>query len=198
MGFLEWLNGAPLAAVLAGSGLLAIGVLLGLGLARGTSARRRAEELEEQLRATRARLDQQGEQIGAHFEQTAELFGDLTRTHVALYAHLAESAQDLCPERAPAIAASLELPKLAAPDVKEPEAKEPEAEKAEAEVGAEGAETRAAAPSTDEAPSEASAEDSAEAAGKIAPPASSPPPANSQKGRSPEPAPGPEARAANA
>ena len=90
---------------------LGIGLVLflgGVGAGRvlrhlDQSARVRAERLERELEETRGRFEAHREQVQKHFDQTSDLFRDLTQQYTALYAHLAEGARELCPERVPAL-----------------------------------------------------------------------------------------------
>ncbi len=97
-------------------------VVFAAGLAAGAwlnrshrAARERIAELETQAEQLEARLLGEREAVAKHFDRTSDLFRDLTRDHTALYAHLAEGARDLCPERTPEIGRGLaELPGLTA------------------------------------------------------------------------------------
>ena len=96
-------------------GMFLIGLGTGVFLRRGgvRTARAEAERLavelgrartqladaETQLRAARGELESQRAAVAKHFERTSDLFRDLTHQYTALYAHLAEGARELCPDR---------------------------------------------------------------------------------------------------
>lgn len=96
-------------------GMFLIGLGSGVFLRRGgvRTARAEAERLaaelgqvrgeladaEAQLRAARGELESQRAAVAKHFERTSDLFRDLTHQYTALYAHLAEGARELCPDR---------------------------------------------------------------------------------------------------
>ncbi|MEC9341617.1 MAG: DUF1043 family protein [Pseudomonadota bacterium] len=91
---MEFLTEDPviLGAVAAVFGLLVGMVLTGLvGRLYGGSAQseRHAKKAEQALESYKA-------EVTAHFEKTAELFGDLTESYRAVYEHMAQSAQGLC------------------------------------------------------------------------------------------------------
>jgi hypothetical protein len=98
---LELGSGAQIAI---GGGLFVAGLLLGVVLARvGNRTRARLRALEEELREEREEASAYKESVAKHFDQTSDLFRDLTHQYTSLYAHLAEGARDLCAERMPAL-----------------------------------------------------------------------------------------------
>jgi uncharacterized membrane-anchored protein YhcB (DUF1043 family) len=80
------------------------------------SARERALEekrtVEEELTRARAESDRYRERVVEHFYGTSEQLRALTVQYRAVYEHLAEGAQALCPEAFQALRASLEVPAL--------------------------------------------------------------------------------------
>ena len=92
------LLGACLVAFLGGLGLAAFG-------ARQNAARLR--EAERALDATREELEQYRHRVAEHFDGTSKLLHDLTLQYRAVYEHLAEGAQSLCPEGSNLLAPSL-------------------------------------------------------------------------------------------
>ncbi len=136
----------------AGLVTFAAGLAAGAWLSRAD--RRVAErvvELEAQVERLGERLRAEREAVAKHFDRTSDLFLDLTRDYTALYAHLAEGARDLCPDRTPEIGRGPgELPGLGAgPSPLKPEA--PEIEAPESASERDGAPVRAR-PETDERP----------------------------------------------
>jgi len=102
--------------ILIGVGLFGLGVGLGLWLRRGDrAAHQRVEELELELLRARGRLEEHRDQVVKHFEQTSDLFRDLTEDYTALYAHLAQGARDLCPDQVPGIGRGFAGPLLEGP-----------------------------------------------------------------------------------
>jgi uncharacterized membrane-anchored protein YhcB (DUF1043 family) len=84
----------------AGLVTFAAGLAAGAFLSRADRAtKRRVGELEAEFEQMGTRLEAERESVAKHFDRTGELFRDLTRDYTALYAHLAEGARDLCPER---------------------------------------------------------------------------------------------------
>lgn len=79
---------------------LAAGVLIGALLVhlihRRSSGinRDRAEQLALEVEETRAELEANRDDVSRHFEQTSELFHDLTQQYSRLYSHLAEGARE--------------------------------------------------------------------------------------------------------
>ncbi len=76
--------------------LLVGGLLVGLGLGGGRTARARIRLLEAELGDARERLARYQDQVTKHFTQTSELFVELTRQHRVLWSQLAEGARELC------------------------------------------------------------------------------------------------------
>ena len=102
-------------------GLLMGGLAAGLALGRGGSrARARIRELDLELRQAREEQAAYRDQVGKHFSGTSDLFRDLTHQYTALYAHLAEGARDLCPDRVPALGRGMGAPPLMAGPTPEP------------------------------------------------------------------------------
>jgi hypothetical protein len=102
--------------VLIGVGLFGLGLGVGFLFRRSDrTAQRRVEELELELLKARGRLEEHRDQVVKHFEQTSDLFRDLTEDYTALYAHLAQGARDLCPDRVPAIGGGFAGPLLEGP-----------------------------------------------------------------------------------
>ena len=56
--------------------------------------RDRAEQLALEVEETRAELEANRDDVSRHFEQTSELFHDLTQQYSRLYSHLAEGARE--------------------------------------------------------------------------------------------------------
>jgi hypothetical protein len=97
-----------------GAGLFLLGLALGVIVARASdAARRRARELEEQLRQSREQQAAYEDSVAKHFSRTADLVRDLTHQYASLYAHLAEGSRELCADRLPALGRGFEAPLLA-------------------------------------------------------------------------------------
>lgn len=130
------LLGGCLLAFLAGFGLAAYG-------SRQNATRLR--QAERDLEATREELEQYRQQVAEHFDGTSRLLRDLTLQYRAVYEHLAQGAQSLCPDGSNLLAPS--LAQAALPDAaRESEAaqesdvsRESEAEAPRAESAGEGA-----------------------------------------------------------
>lgn len=109
---------------------LGVGVLLGRRSSEG-AARARALEteldvertarervleekrtVEEELARARAEADGYRQRVVEHFYGTSEQLRALTVQYRAVYEHLAEGAQALCPETFQALRSSLEVPAL--------------------------------------------------------------------------------------
>lgn len=115
---------------------LGIGVLLGRRSSEGTAraraletelavertARERALEekraVDEALAAARADAEQYRGRVVEHFYGTSEQLRALTVQYRAVYEHLAEGAQALCPETFQALRAGLEAPALEEPEAR--------------------------------------------------------------------------------
>jgi hypothetical protein len=111
---------------------LGVGVLLGRRSSEGAgraraletelsverSARARALEekraAEDALASARAQAEEYRGRVVEHFYGTSEQLRALTLQYRAVYDHLAEGAQDLCPETFQALRAGLEAPLLEA------------------------------------------------------------------------------------
>jgi uncharacterized membrane-anchored protein YhcB (DUF1043 family) len=108
-------------------GLLIGGLAAGLALGRGGSrARARIRELELEVRVEREEHAAYRDGVAKHFAGTSDLFRDLTHQYTALYAHLAEGARDLCPDRVPALGRGLGEPPRIAERPQEPDPLGPE------------------------------------------------------------------------
>ncbi len=86
-------NSLIIAALTAG---ILIGALLVHLLHRRSSGvnRDRAEQLALEVEETRVELEANRDDVSRHFEQTSELFRDLTQQYSRLYSHLAEGARE--------------------------------------------------------------------------------------------------------
>ncbi len=92
------LDAQPLLVVVA---LLLVGGGFLIGLALGRSSNKleaRVLELEGELTESRAALARYREEVGQHFGKTSDLLRDLTLQYRAVYDHLAEGANSLCPD----------------------------------------------------------------------------------------------------
>ncbi len=87
----------------------------------------RERELREELEQERERLASHREAVEKHFEQTGQLFQDLSYQHALLYRHLSEGMRELCGDR-PNL-----LPSGSARALPEPEIETEPDEEAEAE-----------------------------------------------------------------
>jgi uncharacterized protein len=93
--------------------VVAVGVALGFSAGRlwpGTSAK--ITELERERDAAREDLNTYREEVGTHFEKTAELFDKVTADYRGLYEHLAIGARQLGAIKGEAV----EAPSLAEPE----------------------------------------------------------------------------------
>ena len=63
----------------------------------------RIRELEQELEASKANLNEYRGKVSQHFQKTAELFDDMTDRYRAVYQHMAASAQALCENEPPAL-----------------------------------------------------------------------------------------------
>ena len=86
-------NSLIIAALTAG---ILIGALVVHLLHRRSSGvnRDRAEQLALEVEETRVELEANRDDVSRHFEQTSELFCDLTQQYSRLYSHLAEGARE--------------------------------------------------------------------------------------------------------
>ena len=86
-------NSLIIAALTAG---ILIGALVVHLLHRRSSGvnRDRAEQLALEVEETRVELEANRDDVSRHFEQTSELFRDLTQQYSRLYSHLAEGARE--------------------------------------------------------------------------------------------------------
>lgn len=77
------------------------GFLIGLALGRSSSKlEARCRELEGALEESKTAHAKYRDEVGGHFGKTSELLRDLTLQYRAVYEHLAEGAQTLCPDLA--------------------------------------------------------------------------------------------------
>jgi uncharacterized membrane-anchored protein YhcB (DUF1043 family) len=94
--------------------MFVVGLAAGAWLSQADrSARTRIAQLEDERAELQARVTAEREAVAKHFDQTGVLFRDLTRDYTALYAHLAEGARELCPDRTPELAEGLGTSPLA-------------------------------------------------------------------------------------
>ena len=106
-----------------GIGLLAVGILVGRWIRhRSSPLQARIEELDQLLAEERERRTAYEAAVGKHFEQTSDLFRDLTQQYTVLYAHLAEGSRELCGERQVALGRGFDLPGLSPGEAPPPEA----------------------------------------------------------------------------
>jgi hypothetical protein len=133
---------AGLLEIALGIGLFALGALIGLWIRRRESPlRARIRELDALLSEERELRSAYEAAVGKHFEQTSDLFRELTQQYTALYAHLAEGSRELCGDRPIPLARGFELPGLSPGEVPAPDEPLPAADLAAdgatAEVGEE-------------------------------------------------------------
>ena len=166
---IEW-NVTVLAAL--GVGLL-VGVWLGVLLRSrsGAADRARAEQLDGELEQTREDLDAHRDDVARHFQETSDLFRDVTEQYSRLYTHLATGAKTFSTEAVPALA-PLETPLLAHAEEGLAEASSSDLE-VEAETAAPESESLAAtepeAAAPDETDGNAAAQQSAAAGARVEP-----------------------------
>ena len=111
-----------------GVGLVLGGVAVGwLQRRSGGAARERAKQLAIELDEACGRLEEQRAEVAKHFEETSDLFRDLTEQYTRLYAHLSQGAREFCTGEVPALGRDLDAPLLGASGDSEP-AEEPPAE----------------------------------------------------------------------
>ena len=114
-----------------GAGLVLGVVSVGLLQRRtGGAARERAEQLGIELDEAREDLEAQRAEVSKHFEETSDLFRDLTEQYTRLYAHLSEGAREFCPGEVPALGRGFDDPLLGTSGDSEP-AEEPPADGAQ-------------------------------------------------------------------
>jgi hypothetical protein len=114
-----------------GIGLLAVGILVGRWIRhRSSPLQARIEELDQLLAEERERRTAYEAAVGKHFDQTSDLFRDLTQQYTVLYAHLAEGSRELCGDRQVALGRGFDLPGLSPGEAPPPEASPHEAEAA--------------------------------------------------------------------
>lgn len=132
---MEW-NALVLLAFAAGLALGAWGVASAQRRSM-RAARERADRMAAELEEARAAFEAHRQEVTKHFEQTSNLFRDLTEQYTRLYAHLAEGAREFCADAVPALGRGLDAPLLGSSG-----SPPPEAEPSEREVGAEPTESR--------------------------------------------------------
>jgi uncharacterized membrane-anchored protein YhcB (DUF1043 family) len=116
--------------------LLAFGVGLGLGAVAagllqrrsGKADRERAEQIGIELDEAREELESQRAEIAKHFEETSDLFRDLTEQYTRLYAHLSEGAREFCSDEVTALGRGFDGPLLGGSDDSEPAERPPASE----------------------------------------------------------------------
>lgn len=125
-----------------GIGIITFVFGLGIGFAAAYALiprGRRIRELEQELAAARAALEDYRGQVSRHFRKTAELFEDMTDRYRAVYRHMAQSAQTLCEEQPPALQLEIidrgRLTTGAAATASRPAPDTPAGDAADAEVG---------------------------------------------------------------
>lgn len=86
-----------LAVLIAGGiSLFVLGFVAGGWLLRRTDEdRRMALHFERELAEARSELERYRDRVSQHFEQSSDLFRDLTQQYSSLYKHLAAGARDL-------------------------------------------------------------------------------------------------------
>ena len=101
---------------------LALGVVAAGLLQRRSdgAARERAEQLGIELDEAREELESQRAEVAKHFEETSDLFRDLTEQYTRLYAHLSQGAREFCPEEAAALGHGFDGPLLGGSGDSEP------------------------------------------------------------------------------
>ena len=115
---MEW-NATILLAF--GAGLVLGAVTVGLLQRRtGGAARERAEQLGIELDEAREELEAQRVEVAKHFEETSDLFRDLTEQYTRLYAHLSEGAREFCPGEVPTLGRGFDGPLLGGSGDSEP------------------------------------------------------------------------------
>ncbi len=98
-----------------GGGLFVAGLIFGLVAGRlGDRTRARLRDVEQALNEEREQSATYRDAVGKHFDQTSDLFRDLTHQYTSLYAHLAEGARELCADRLPALGRGFGEPLLQA------------------------------------------------------------------------------------
>ena len=113
--------------LLLGGGLLLVGVVLGaLLLGRRSASAKKLAALETELEEERQQAAGYREAVTKHFDGTSDLFRDLTRNYAALYAHLAEGARGLSPDRVPELGRGYADPALRIGTSPDEEPSEPE------------------------------------------------------------------------
>lgn len=112
---------------------MAAGFLIGfLFLPRDSQ---RVQALEKELAETREALEAYRGRVNEHFQQTAELFEDMTERYRAVYRHLATSAAELCPEAPPALSFDAPARERLVADAAETPAPEGETAESDATTG---------------------------------------------------------------
>jgi len=155
--------------------LIVAGIALGFGIGRAWPSRKtKLAELEQERDQARKELGAYREEVGTHFERTAELFDKVTADYRSLYEHLALSARQLGAIQGEPAERSLTEPEQrrlaagAAPQAPVDAPQAPEAPPADAMPETDGDAAADAAPEND-AEAEAGAETEAKAEAETGP-----------------------------
>ncbi|QIM66578.1 hypothetical protein A4G16_03930 [Mannheimia granulomatis] len=78
-----------------------VGAVIGCTMVRVFhSGVKKQHDLEQQLKQTKTVVEEQKQKLEQHFEQSAQLLSTLATDYKKLYAHLAQSSEQLLPETA--------------------------------------------------------------------------------------------------
>lgn len=78
-----------------------VGAVIGCTMVRVFhSGVKKQHDLEQQLKQTKTVIEEQKQKLEQHFEQSAQLLSTLATDYKKLYAHLAQSSEQLLPETA--------------------------------------------------------------------------------------------------
>jgi uncharacterized membrane-anchored protein YhcB (DUF1043 family) len=75
--------------------LIAIGVIIGAALSKILNRGPNPAELQQKLEESQEQLKAYQQEVGSHFQKTAELVNGLTQSYRAVHEHLAQGAQSL-------------------------------------------------------------------------------------------------------
>lgn len=75
--------------------LIAIGVIIGAALTKILNRGPNASELQQKLEDTEEKFNNYQQEVGNHFQKTAELVNKLTQSYQDVHQHLSEGAQGL-------------------------------------------------------------------------------------------------------
>ncbi|WP_026313133.1 YhcB family protein [Actinobacillus capsulatus] len=76
-----------------------IGIIVGCVIVRAFKGNVKQHiQLENELKETKAKVEEQKQQLEQHFEQSAALLSTLAEDYKKLYQHLAQSSEKLLPE----------------------------------------------------------------------------------------------------